>query len=241
MAINSNQFASETEPVSVGAARFIVRDANTASLATLEASSGAPYASLVNVATLPSGAPVMTMSSLALHHANVAADNRVSLLFDGTPKNGDPLQGGRVAVSGLAREVEDQNAARRFMARHRHAFYTSFGDFGFYVIDIHRVHYVAGFGRVRRFNSKNFLVRPDLGEVEAELLDRLNADHGDMIAACASRSPVSPANSWRMCGIDIEGADLECDGVTLRLQFPAPATTAEAVLESLADLARNSS
>jgi len=180
MAVNSNRSASETEPVNAGAARYIVRGANTASLATLEASSGAPYASLVSVATLPSGAPVMTMSSLSLHHANVSADNRVALLFDGTPKIGDPLAGGRVSISGRARKVQDQIAAVRFMARHRHAFYTDFGDFGFYVIDIDRVHYVAVFGRVRRFSSKNFLVGSELADCEAELLARLNQDHSHL-------------------------------------------------------------
>jgi len=240
MAKKSKQNASETEPVSAGSARLIVRCANTASLATLEASSGAPYASLVNVATLPSGAPVMTMSSLSLHHANVVADNRVSLLFDGTPKKGDSLEGGRVSVSGRAREVEDEDAAERFMARHRNAYYTGFGDFGFYVIDIDRVHFVAGFGRIRRFKSEKFLVGTDLADGEADMLDRLNADHGETIAACASGLLNAPAKPWRICGIDIEGADLESDGVTLRLQFPAPATTPGAVLKILADLARNS-
>ncbi|MFV2092956.1 MAG: HugZ family protein [Hyphomicrobiales bacterium] len=239
MAGDSNRSASETEPVTAGAARYIVRGANTAALATLEASSGAPYASLVSVATLPSATPVITMSSLSHHSANIQSDNRVSLLFDGTPKKGNPLEGGRVSVSGRAQKVTDKNVARRFMARHAHAYYTKFGDFDFYIIDIDRVHYIAGFGRVRWFRQAGFLVDCDLADVEPELLAQLNQDHADIVAACAARLLNAPAVAWRICGIDIEGADLNCDGVALRLDFPTLATSADTARQMLFDLARS--
>ncbi|VAW13465.1 hypothetical protein MNBD_ALPHA09-2140 [hydrothermal vent metagenome] len=235
MPVNSNRSVPETKPVSAGAARHIVRGAGTASLATLEASSGAPYASLVSVATLPSGAPIMTMSSLSHHHANIAADARVSLLFDGTPGQGNPLEGGRVSVSGRAVQVEDEEAARRFMARHREAFYTGFGDFGFFVIDIDRVHFVAGLGRARWFKAAGFEVGSELAETEADILAHVNSAHADDIAAYATGALKGPPGCWRISGIDVEGADLECNGVTLRLDFPHPATTPEEARAMLAE------
>ena len=43
---------------------------------------GDPYCSLVNVATDASGAPLMLLSTLAIHTKNLLADSRVSLMLD---------------------------------------------------------------------------------------------------------------------------------------------------------------
>jgi hypothetical protein len=236
------QPASETAPPDARTARRIVRAAMKASLATLEAPSGAPYASLVAVATTPACRPIIAISALSHHHANIAADARVSLLFDGTPASGDPLESGRVTVSGRAVASSDDDVRSRYMARHPGAFYTGFGDFGFFEVEVEKVHFVAGFGRVRWFKGRDFIASADLAAAEADILAHMNADHGDAVAACATGLLGAPAGAWRLAGIDPEGADLILDGVALRLDFPEPATTpadVRAVLVGLAKEARS--
>ena len=102
-------------------ARALVRRALKASLATIAAGSGYPYASLITVATEASGAPVFLISTLAQHTKNLSLDPRASILFDGTGAAGDPLQGARVTLYGKAEKTGEEAARRRFLARHPEA------------------------------------------------------------------------------------------------------------------------
>ena len=60
--------------------RFILREGLFGSLAT-EGAGGYPYVSLVGVAAMPDGAPLMLLSNLARHTINIRKDPRVSLLL----------------------------------------------------------------------------------------------------------------------------------------------------------------
>ena len=64
------------------AAKKLLREARSGALATLMLNNGDPYCSLVNVATDASGAPLMLLSTLAIHTKNLLADSRVSLMLD---------------------------------------------------------------------------------------------------------------------------------------------------------------
>src|SRR5689334_4718471 len=61
-----------------------------------------PYASLVLVAVDHDLAPILLLSDLAEHAKAIAADSRVSLLFDGTAGLEQPLTGPRVSLLGRA-------------------------------------------------------------------------------------------------------------------------------------------
>ena len=56
------------------AAKKLLREARSGALATLMAGAGDPYCSLVNVATAADGAPLLLLSTLALHTKNILAD-----------------------------------------------------------------------------------------------------------------------------------------------------------------------
>src|SRR6266852_7085414 len=87
------------------ATKKLLREGRSGALATLMAGSGDPYCSLVNVATATDGAPLLLISQLALHTRNILVDPRVSLMLD-ERKEGDPLQGARVMLMGLAARTE---------------------------------------------------------------------------------------------------------------------------------------
>ena len=102
-------------------ARKLIRQSMKASLATLDTPGGAPYASLITLATDPGGAPILLVSTLARHTRNLANDPRAAILVDGTgggsADGGDPLQGARLTLSGKAEKTEDPAMRRRFLAR----------------------------------------------------------------------------------------------------------------------------
>src|SRR6478672_1999858 len=98
------------------AAKTLMREARSGALATLMASSGDPYCSLVNIASATNGAPLLLISRLAIHTKNILADHRVSLMVD-ERKEGDPLQGARVMLMGTAAATDDPDVRRRYLAR----------------------------------------------------------------------------------------------------------------------------
>ena len=132
------------------AARALVLNSRRATLATHLAEGGAPYASLVLVAPAADGSPILLISTLAQHTRNIAADSRVSLLYDGTLALDDPLTGPRLTVLGTAQPSDDPALEAAYLACHPQAAeYAGFGDFGYYRITVARAHFVAGFGEIR--------------------------------------------------------------------------------------------
>src|ERR1035437_1515695 len=114
------------------AAKKLLREGRSGALASLMPGSGDPYCSLVNVATESSGAPLLLLSTLALHTKNMLADNRVSLMLD-ERKDGDPLEGARVMLMGTAAATDDPAARTAYLRRHPEAeMFANFGDFAFY-------------------------------------------------------------------------------------------------------------
>src|SRR5207244_10144860 len=110
------------------AARKLLREARSGALATLMPGSGAPYCSLVNVATAADGSPLLLISRLAVHTKNILADPRVSLMLD-ERREGDPLEGARVMLMGTAQATADPQARRRYLDRQPQAkMFAGFAD-----------------------------------------------------------------------------------------------------------------
>jgi putative heme iron utilization protein len=227
------------------AAKKLLREARSGALATLMTGSGDPYCSLVNVATAADGAPLLLISTLAVHTKNILADPRVSLMLD-ERKEGDPLQGARVMLMGRAERTEDENAQRRYLARQPEAeMFAGFGDFGFYQIALRGAHLVAGFGRIVDLSARDILT--DVAGAEAvlvaepEVIEHMNADHAEATRLYATKLLGAPDGDWRCVGCDPEGLDLQNGRAGLRLPFPQRVTgpgPLRAVLKQLAEWAR---
>src|SRR5579862_1672154 len=100
----------------------LLRTTRAGSLATIDRNSGHPFASLVNVATDIDGSPLILISRLSTHTANLENDRRASLLLASVGR-GDPLAHPRLTVLGDFAPIgrEDPSEARlrrRFLARH---------------------------------------------------------------------------------------------------------------------------
>jgi putative heme iron utilization protein len=228
--------------------RSLLARSRQGAIATLMPGSGDPYCSLVNVASLPDGAPVLLISRLALHTRNLLGDPRVSLMLD-ERASGDPLEGARIMVAGKAVEAEGDAAAlaqRRYLAAHPEAeAFAAFKDFAFFTIVPTGVHLVAGFGRIVDLAPDRFLTdltdAADLIAAEPEIVAHLDADHAETMALYAEMllgaGAASGAGAWRCAGCDPDGMDIQDGQRVLRLEFPRRIATPAALRQTLKDLA----
>lgn len=202
----------------------LIRTGRYASLGTLDRKTGAPYVSLVSTATDFDGAPVILISTLAVHTRNLEADPHVAILF-AEIGGGDPVAHPRVSVTGVARKVDDERAKRRFLERHCSArVYAGFSDFAFWRIEPAAAHLVAGFGRIVDLSPQDILAPVEsaegLAETEAEAVAHVNEDHADTAGLYATALLGRTAGAWRVTSIDPEGCDLAQGDETARLLFP---------------------
>jgi putative heme iron utilization protein len=227
------------------AAKKLLREGRSGALATLMPGAGDPYCSLVNVATAADGAPLMLLSTLALHTKNILADKRVSLMLD-ERKDGDPLEGARVMLMGTLAATDDPTARAAYLRRHPEAeMFAGFGDFAFYRMEIARAHLVAGFGRIVDLAAPDILTDVSdakaLLEAQDDAIAHMNADHAEACRLYATKLLGAPDGEWRCVGIDPEGIELQQGRLALRLFFPQRVTAPgplRAVLKQFAEQAR---
>jgi putative heme iron utilization protein len=226
-------------------AKTLLREARSGALATLMAGTRDPYCSLVNTATSADGSPLLLLSRLAIHTKNILADARVSLMLD-ERKEGDPLQGARVMLTGSAAVTDDPAARRRYLDRQPEASaFADFGDFAFYQVTLRGAHLVAGFGRIVDLPPTDLLTNiADAGALvagERDVIDHMNRDHADAVRLYATKLLGAPDGDWRCVGCDPEGLDLQSGRVGRRLPFArrvdSPAVLRQ-VLKELAEQAR---
>jgi heme oxygenase (biliverdin-IX-beta and delta-forming) len=236
--------APDFDPRSV--AKGLLRSTRVGSLATIDRNTGHPFASLVNVATDSDGSPVILISRLSTHTANLEADGRASVLLAATGK-GDPLAHPRLTVLGcflrLARDAPDEpRIRRRFLARHpKSELYAGFADFSLWRLEAVSAHLNGGFARAADLKASDVMAdvsgAQDLIEAEAGAVAHMNADHAEAVRLYATKLLGAGDAAWRLTGLDPDGLDLACGDATLRLSFPERVTTAQQLRKVVVDLA----
>jgi putative heme iron utilization protein len=128
-------------------ARALLAAARHGALSTL-GSDGAPFVSLVAVATIPAnGEPLFLLSRLARHTQNLAVDPRAALLVAEPSQH--PMAAGRLTVCGRMHTIDGEEMRARFLAIHPEArVYAGFADFGLWRLGVDGAHLVAGFGQI---------------------------------------------------------------------------------------------
>src|ERR1051326_8530795 len=195
-------------------AKMLLRSTRAGTLATIDRNTGHPFASLVNVATDADGSPLILVSRLSTHTANLEQDGRASVLLASTGK-GDPLAHPRLTLLGAFKPLARDDAAeprgrRLFLARHpKSNLYAGFADFSFWQLDVVSAHLNGGFARAADLKA-------------ADVMTKLRgAEDG----------------KWRLTGLDPDGLDLALGDATLRLPFPERVTTAQALRKTVVELA----
>jgi heme iron utilization protein len=227
-------------------AKDLLRTTRAGALATLDRNTGYPFASLVNVATDSDGSPLILISKLSTHTANLEVDGRASVLLAATGK-GDPLAHPRLTLLGsftqLSRDDAQEPRVRwRFLARHpKSELYAGFGDFSFWRLDVVSAHLNGGFARAADLKGADVLTNisgaENLLETEAGAVAHMNEDHAEAVRLYATKLLGAEDGPWRLTGLDPEGLDLAKGDATLRLRFSVLVTTAEQLRKAVVELA----
>jgi putative heme iron utilization protein len=227
-------------------AKSLLRATRAGALATIDRNTGHPFASLVNVATDIDGSPLILVSRLSTHTANLEVDGRASLLLASTGK-GDPLAHPRLTLLGsfvrIARDDPQQpRVRRRFLVRHpKSELYAGFGDFSFWRLQTVSAHLNGGFARAADLKAADVMTdvagAENLAAAEASAVTHMNDDHAEAVRLYATKLLGGDDGSWRLTGLDPEGLDLACGDATLRLPFAERVTSAEQLRKAVVDLA----
>jgi putative heme iron utilization protein len=243
----------ETEPAvrltPAEEARTLVAATNIATLGSLS-SDGYPWASMVAYGALDDGSPVLCISTLAEHRRNLEADDRASLMVaEQESFKGDPLAGGRVSLAGRARKAEgdEEKIARaaHIAAVPQAAAFADFEDFAFWILEVERVRWVGGYGRMDTVESGDYATaKADPVVLGAGYAIRhLNADHPDALLAMGQALGGYPdATDARCTACDRYGLDMTLttprgDAYT-RVHYAEPITEADGLRSATVELAR---
>lgn len=227
-------------------ARDLLRSIRSGALGTLDRNTGHPVTTLSNIATDVDGSPVIMISKLASHTANLGADGRASLLFARTGK-GDPQAHPRLTVLGAFVKVEDEavraRLRARFLAHHpKSQIYIDFPDFSFWRMEVVSAHLNGGFARAADLPAADLLL--DIADAEgliaseAGAIAHMNEDHADAVSIYATVLAGEEPGPWRMTGADPEGFDLAAGDRSARVLFPHRVTTGEGLHKTLVQMVR---
>ncbi|WP_328349740.1 DUF2470 domain-containing protein [Mycobacterium sp. NBC_00419] len=235
----------DIRPSAAEEARTIAASTNTGVLASLTAA-GDPWASFVTYGLLD-GAPVLCVSHMAEHGRNLAGDHRASLAVVAPNSETDPLASGRITLAGVVEHpAGDELAAAReahLAAVDAAKYYIDYSDFSLWVLRVHRVRWVGGYGRMDSATAADYAaadpdpVRPHAAGAVAHL----NADHAGSLAAMARALGGYPDATAAVCSsIDRYGLDLRVEtprGVAYtRVGFGAPLNSADELRSAAVDL-----
>lgn len=228
----------------IGEARRLIRGAASATLATQ--AEAQPFASLVTPAPAPDLSPLLWLSTLSEHTRHLAQEQRCSLLFAGTAEGPNPQTAPRVTVTGLAERVPEAAVAglkARWLARHPYAaLYADFADFGLWRVRIMGALHVGGFARAERIRAAELAPDPAavaaILEAEASIVEHVNADHADAVAAIAEGLLGAGPGDWRLVSVDVDGCDISEGNRTVRLAFLTQVSDADGVRAALIRAAR---
>jgi putative heme iron utilization protein len=138
------------EAATLAAAAGLARAARSGSLATVQ--DGQPNAALVTHAFGADGAPLLLLSSLAVHTRHLLQNPACCLLLTGSPTSDNPQTTPRLALSGTAAMVAPEQAAEFLITHPYAAGYATFTDFAYWRISLTQAQYIGGFAAAFHLN-----------------------------------------------------------------------------------------
>ena len=239
--------ANAARPSAAEEARTIAASTNTGTLATLTAT-GDPWASFVTYGLLD-GAPVLCVSNLAEHGRNLVGDPRASIAIVAPATDPDPLASGRVTLAGVVDDPSATNspphADAHLAAVPAARYYVDYSDFALWVLRVHRVRWVGGYGRMDSATGEAYAAAaPDPVQPRAAgAITHLNADHAEALCAMAKTLGGYPDATAATCtGADRYGLDLKVStprGVAYtRVGYTAPIDSYDDLRSATVELAR---
>lgn len=225
-----------SEPTHAERVRTLLASERVGTLATQSARHpGWPFASVMPYALTDDGSPLLLISGMAIHTQNLIGDARASLLVMQSGSGADPLGSPRATLLGTAHRIESTEALRSaYLDRHPSAkYWIEFSDFSFFRLDVTDVYFVGGFGVMGWVDAVDYRsAEPDpLMDSSAEIIEHMNADHGEALRAITRHFGQLDAEEASMVSCDRLGFVVRArtaEGMKgVRIQFPEPVRSRE--------------
>lgn len=154
--------ASTEKKQSIEAAQELLAQTRAGALGSINPD-GSPLVTLVAVATMADGAPLLLLSRIAAHTQNILRNPSASLLIEGTSDDPDPMTAPRLSINGILMALEGHEVAAskvRFIEKHpgSEAYDTEL-DFSYFRLAIESARFNQGFGRFRKLGPDDLLVK----------------------------------------------------------------------------------
>lgn len=199
---------------------------------------GYPFGSVTPYCTDRMCRPIIYISHIAQHTKNILADSRVSLTVVQRGESDDVQAQGRVTCIADARQIErgdDDVRERYFRYFPSSRQYENTHDFEFFRLELVRVRFIGGFGRIFWVEPPAFMMANPFSRAEENgIVQHMNKDHSDALSRYVGGGPAE------MAGIDGEGFDVLRAGKKIRIPFTTPVRNMEEARKALVEMARRS-
>jgi putative heme iron utilization protein len=198
---------------------------------------GYPFGSVTPYCVDSKCRPVIYISHIAQHTKNIVADPRVSLtvLESNDVCNDVQAQGRLTCLADAVPVGEHESDLReryfRYFPSARQ--YEQTHDFAFFRLELVRVRFIGGFGRIYWVEVAEFMLpNPFSATQETRMIQHMNDDHSDALKRYAE------GQSAVMTGIDGEGFDVLTAAGKMRCSFDTPIRNMEEARQALVAMAR---
>jgi len=223
-------------------ARTLVRSIDMGVLSTHSREhEGYPFGSVTPYVLLPNGNLAIYLSNIAQHTHNIESNPKVCLTI--LDRGEDSQASGRVSFLGDARAVsEDRVAAvgeRYFSFFESARGYIETHDFNFTEIELLRVRYIQGFGKIHWIEKEAWVQAvPEWQDDEASIVAHMNDDHADSLRAMCRSFVADDCESAEMLSLDPNGFHVRTPSHIHYLNFATPCFTTREVREEMIRLSR---
>jgi len=200
---------------------------------------GYPFGSVIPYVLDAEGQPLMLLSHLSQHTANIDADGRCSLTVVESG-SGDVQTRSRLSALGdVVRTDPAPGMARYFEYFPQTRVYHEQLGFRFYSFRPKRFHWNGGFATARWFAASRIVRANPLGaDDESSILTHMNQAHGGSLRRYLGRfGKQARDTAVVMVGMDAEGIDLRVADELHRLELPREINTAEEARSVLIEMA----
>ena len=209
----------------------LYRTANTAILSTLSKKFGDyPFGSFVTFVSNTDRTVLLYTSDLAEHTKNLKSNPKACLTLNRPGDSMDKQDSPRLTLIGDLSAIEktEKNtcADRFFKFLPESKKYANMHDFNFYKLNIHRVRWIGGFGKIAWLNPEYWkYVEPKWKKGEQAIIDHMNEDHLNSICSTLSAQHDIEDKNAKMLSLNMDGYYVKSDKKIYFIEFDHPCLT----------------
>ena len=211
----------------VADAKRLVRALNSGVLSTISKNlQGYPFGSVTPFMSDSEGSLYIYISDIAQHAKNIREDARVSMTAYHQAERGDQNEEGRVTFVGDAVELSEQEQEvqlKRYTALFPEAeSYKQAHDFNLWRIDVKRVRYIGGFGKIFWLEKDEWEAPASPWDIVSEsgMISHMNEDHQDAMEAMLAHHTGELDPNVIMSGVVADGCYLQSMQKNVFIPFP---------------------